>query len=151
MREGNRCPWCAQCEGLALAFAPSSPRGVPRASPDRGRASAAREGLAEVEQIAAGCYEPALNQLQGQLLLASKEPDETGAEASFRRAIAIARGRSAKSFELRAASSLARLWRDQGKRTQAHDLLAPVYDWFTEGFDTLDLQETKTLLNELAR
>ena len=72
------------------------------------------------------------------------------AEAYFERAIAIARAQQAKSWELRAAMSLARLWRDQGKRDAARDLLAPVYNWFTEGFDTLDLKEAKALLDELA-
>ena len=67
----------------------------------------------------------------------------------FERALAIAREQKAKSWELRAAMSMARLWRDQGKRQQARDLLAPVYGWFTEGFDTLDLKEAKALLDEL--
>ncbi len=71
------------------------------------------------------------------------------AESAFRRALKIARRQEAKSLELRAAASLAKLWRDQGKREQAHNLLAPVYGWFTEGFDTPDLEEAKTLLNEL--
>jgi predicted ATPase len=62
----------------------------------------------------------------------------------------VANRQSAKTFELRAATSLARLWRDQGKRTEARDLLAPVYDWFTEGFDTPGLQDAKRLLDELA-
>ena len=70
-------------------------------------------------------------------------------ETCFEQALQVARGQSAKSFELRAAMSLARLWRDQGKRDAARDLLAPVYGWFTEGFDTLDLKEAKALLDEL--
>ena len=73
------------------------------------------------------------------------------AEACFEHALAVARAQQAKSWELRAATSMARLWRDQGKRDQARDLLAPVYGWFTEGFDTLDLQEAKALLDALAR
>ena len=71
-------------------------------------------------------------------------------ESRFHVALAIARGQSARSFELRAATSLARLWRDQGKREEARGLLAPVYGWFTEGFDTLDLKEAKALLDALA-
>ena len=67
----------------------------------------------------------------------------------FESALAVARKQQAKSWELRAAMSMARLWRDQGKRDKARDLLAPVYGWFTEGFDTLDLKEAKALLDEL--
>ena len=72
------------------------------------------------------------------------------AEACFQQALAIARRQQAKSWELRAATSLSRLWQYQGKRAEAHALLAPVYSWFTEGFDTADLQEAKALLEELA-
>ena len=72
------------------------------------------------------------------------------AEVYFERALTVARAQQAKSWELRAAISMARLWRDQGKREEAYDLLAPVYGWFTEGFDTLDLKEAKALLDKLA-
>ena len=72
------------------------------------------------------------------------------AEAYFESALEVARAQQAKSWELRAAMSLARLWRSQGKPQQAHELLAPVYGWFTEGFDTLDLKDAKALLEELA-
>jgi len=71
------------------------------------------------------------------------------AETHFERALGIARQQQAKSWELRAAMSMARLWCGRGKRQQAHDLLAPVYGWFTEGFDTLDLKKARTLLDEL--
>jgi predicted ATPase len=74
--------------------------------------------------------------------------DHGAAEASFRDAINVARCQSAKTWELRAATSLARLWRDQGKRPEARDLLAPIYGWFTKGFDTPDLKEAKALLGE---
>jgi predicted ATPase len=77
------------------------------------------------------------------------ERDAAKAEAYFEHALAVARAQQAKSLELRAAMSMARLWRDQGKRDAAHDLLAPVYGWFTEGFDTLDLKQAKALLDEL--
>ena len=73
------------------------------------------------------------------------------AEACFRRALDVARHQQAKSLELRAAMSLARLWQQQGKRDKAYELLAPVYGWFTEGFDTADLQEAEELLEELGR
>ena|ERR1700675_4188885 len=72
------------------------------------------------------------------------------AQAHFERALKIARAQQARSWELRAATGLARLWRDQGRRTEARDLLAPIYSWFTEGFDTLDLREAKALLDNLA-
>ena len=77
-------------------------------------------------------------------------PDAAQAEACFHQALDVARQQQAKSFELRAATSLARLWQRQGKRTEARELLAPIYSWFTEGFDTADLQEAKALLEELA-
>ena len=72
------------------------------------------------------------------------------AEASYRRAIERARSQEAKSWELRAATSLARLWRDQGKRAEARELLAPIYGWFTEGLDTADLKDAKALLDHVA-
>jgi predicted ATPase len=72
------------------------------------------------------------------------------AQTCFERALSIARQQQAKSWELRAAMSMARLWRDQGKRDEAREVLAPVYGWFTEGFDTRDLKEAKALLDELA-
>jgi predicted ATPase len=88
------------------------------------------------------------HRLRGDLLSATG--DQAAAEENYRRALSVARQQSAKTFELRAASSLACLWRDQGKRDEARDLLAPVYGWFTEGFDTLDLKEAKALLDTLA-
>jgi predicted ATPase len=93
--------------------------------------------------------EAEIHRTAGEIALISPEPDAAKAQAHFERAIAIARAQKAKSWELRAATSLARLWRDRGKRQQARDLLAPVYGWFTEGFDTLDLKEAKALLDEL--
>jgi predicted ATPase len=85
--------------------------------------------------------------MKGDLLILTD--NRISAEACFRHAIALARRQEAKLWELRASTSLARLWRDQGKRTEARDLLAPIYGWFTEGFDTLDLKEAKALLEEL--
>jgi predicted ATPase len=76
--------------------------------------------------------------------------DDAAAEQLYRQALAIAQNQSAKAFEVRAATNLVRLWRDQGKRTEARDLLAPIYSWFTEGFDTPVLQDAKALLDELA-
>ena len=89
--------------------------------------------------------------LRGALLLRQgPRPPWEEAEACFQQALAIARQQQAKSWELRAATSLTRLWHQQGKHQEAHDLLAPVYSWFTEGFDTADLQEAKALLDALA-
>jgi predicted ATPase len=86
----------------------------------------------------------------GEILLNSSDPDAAKAQAHFERALKIARAQQARSWELRAATGLARLWRDQRRRTEDRDLLAPIYGWFTEGFDTLDLREAKALLDNLA-
>ena len=94
--------------------------------------------------------EAEINRIAGEIALKSPRPDATKAETYFHRALSVARQQQAKSWELRASMSMARLWRDQGKPQQARELLAPVYDWFTEGFDTLDLKEAKALLSELA-
>ena len=112
--------------------------------------SAVREALAETEKTEVRWCEAELNRLEGELVLAAAEPEESGAEASFRRAIALARRQDAKSWELRAATSLARLLARQGRREEARGLLAPVYGWFTEGFDIADLKAAKALLAELA-
>jgi class 3 adenylate cyclase/predicted ATPase len=93
--------------------------------------------------------EAEVHRIVGEIALMAPKPDAAKAEAYFKHALAVAREQQAKSWELRAAKSMARLWRDQGKRQQAHDLLALVYGWFTEGFDTLDLKEAKALLDEL--
>jgi predicted ATPase len=103
-----------------------------------------------VETTKERLWEAEINRIAGEAVLKSPEPDEAQAETYFERALAVARAQQAKSWELRAAMSMARLWRDQGKRDEARDLLAPVYGWFTEGFDTLDLKEAKVLLDELA-
>ena len=95
-------------------------------------------------------YEAEVNRIAGEIALMAPEPDAAKAQECFEQALAIARAQQAKSWELRAATSLARLWRDQGKREEARELLAPVYGWFTEGFDTLDLKEAKALLDELS-
>jgi predicted ATPase len=88
--------------------------------------------------------------LQGELLLHHALPEVAQAEACFQQALAVARRQQAKSWELRAAINLARLWQHQGKRDEARELLAPIYGWLTEGFDTADLQEAKALLQELS-
>ena len=107
------------------------------------------EAMAAVETAKERWCEAEVNRIAGEIALLSPEPDVAKAEAYFERALAVAREQQAKSWELRAAMSMARLWRDRGKRDEARDLLAPVYGWFTEGFDTLDLKEAKALLAEL--
>ena len=94
-------------------------------------------------------WEAEIYRIRGVLLLRQAVPQPEEAEACFQQALAIARRQQAKSLELRAAVSLARLWQQQGKRREAHDLLVSVYGWFTEGFDTADLQETRGLLDAL--
>jgi predicted ATPase len=95
--------------------------------------------------------EAEVNRIAGEVALKSPTPDTEKAEKYFDRALTVARQQQAKSWELRAAMSMARLWRSQGKPQQARELLAPVYGWFTEGFDTLDLKQAKALLDELAQ
>jgi predicted ATPase len=87
----------------------------------------------------------------GEIMLLAPKRDAAKAEAYFSHALTITRAQEAKSWELRTAMSMARLWRDQGKPQQARELLAPIYGWFTEGFDTRDLKEAKALLNELSK
>jgi class 3 adenylate cyclase/predicted ATPase len=105
--------------------------------------------LTAVETTKERWYEADIHRTAGELALLSPQPDATKAEVCFERALAVARKQRAKSWELRAAMSMARLWHKKGKREQARDLLAPVYGWFTEGFQTLDLKEAKALLGEL--
>ena len=107
------------------------------------------EAMNVVETTKERWYEAEVNRIAGEIALLSLEPHVTKAEMYFERALAIARKQQAKSWELRAATSMARLWRDQGKRQQARGLLASVYGWFTEGFDTLDLKEARALLDTL--
>jgi len=108
------------------------------------------EALTVVEQTGERSYEAELHRLTGQLLLARSAAHHTEAETCFRRALDVARHQQAKSWELRAAMSLSRLWQLQGKHTAARRLLAEVYSWFTEGFDTTDLREAAALLEALA-
>ena len=104
-----------------------------------------------VEQQEERWWEAEIARLRGVLLLRQTETPQAEAETCFRQALDIARHQEAKSLELRAATSLARLWQQQGKRAEAYDLLAPIYHWFTEGFDTADLQDARALLAELSR
>src|SRR5262249_53582194 len=107
------------------------------------------EALTLVDATGERCYESELYRLKGELLLKQSLDNQAEAESCFHHALDLARHQQAKSFELRTATSLARLWQRQGKRQEAHDLLAPVYGWFTEGFDTADLKDAKGLLDAL--
>jgi class 3 adenylate cyclase/predicted ATPase len=106
--------------------------------------------MENVERSKERWCEAEVHRIAGEIALKSSTPDTEKAEKYFDRALAVARQQHAKSWELRAAMSMARLWRDQGKVQQARELLASVYDWFTEGFDTLDLKDARALLDELA-
>jgi predicted ATPase len=107
------------------------------------------EAVSTIEATKERWYEAEINRTAGEIARLSHDLDAGKVEAYFNRALSVARQQQAKSWELRAAMSLARLWRDQGKVQQARELLAPVYGWFTEGFETRDLKEAKALLNEL--
>jgi predicted ATPase len=108
------------------------------------------EALTLVDKTGERWYEPELYRLTGALLVQQSADHHAEAQACFYQALDVARAQQAKSFELRAATSLCRLWQQQGKRAIARDPLVPIYGWFTEGFDTADLQEAKALLEELA-
>jgi predicted ATPase len=120
---------------------------------DSGQPAAGQALLAEawalVDKNGERWYAAELHRLQGALHLQQGTPAVPQAEQCFQQALAVARRQQAKAWELRAAMSLARLWQQQGKRAEAYELLAPIYGWFTEGFDTADLQEAKALLDEL--
>jgi predicted ATPase len=107
------------------------------------------DALDQVERTGVRWIEAELHRLRSELLLALPQPDQAKVEKCFRQALAVAREQDAKMWELRAATSLSRLWAGQGKRAMAHDLLAPIYGWFTEGFETADLRDAKALLDEL--
>ena len=109
-----------------------------------------REAMTAAEATKERWCEAHIHRIAGEIALKSPRPDTENAQGYFEHALGVARKQQAKSWELRAAMSMARLWRDQGKPQQARELLAPVYGWFTEGFDTLDLKEAKALLDELA-
>ncbi|HEY1783707.1 MAG TPA: adenylate/guanylate cyclase domain-containing protein [Roseiarcus sp.] len=108
------------------------------------------EATALAERTGERWFDPEISRVSGEIELLSPERDAAKAQAHFECALDIARGQQARSWELRAATSLARLMRDQGRRAKAYDLLAPIYGWFTEGFDTLDLKAARALLEELA-
>jgi predicted ATPase len=110
---------------------------------------AINEAIAQIEATKEQWCLAEIYRIAGEMALHAPDRDDVKAEEHFNRALSVARQQQAKSWELRAATSLARLRRSQGKPQQARELLAPVYSWFTEGFDTLDLKEAKVLLDEL--
>jgi predicted ATPase len=111
--------------------------------------SSLAEALALVDSTGERWLEAEIHRLNGEVLHLLPRRDKQGVEDEFATALRIARSQAAKSFELRAASSLARLWAEHGERQRAHDLLSPIYGWFSEGFDTADLREAKDLLKVL--
>ncbi len=148
-------------QGLAAYLATGAELGRPRQlamlAEAYGRVGQTAEGLAvlaealtAVHNTGERSYEAELYRLKGELLLARSAAKQAEADACFRQALDVARRQQAKAWELRAAMSLSRLWQQQGKRIEARQLLAPVYGWFTEGFDTADLQEAKALVAELS-
>jgi predicted ATPase len=150
MRQGIAAVWTT---GQSLA----RPFGLVLLAEAAGRAGQVEEGLCllaealeALEVNAQGDMRVEAHRLQGELLLRQPTPDAAQAEACFQQASAVARHQQAKSWELRTALSLSRLWQQQGKRAEVYELLAPLYGWFTEGFDTADLQEAKALLEALA-
>jgi predicted ATPase len=107
------------------------------------------EALSLAERHAERWWEAELHRLRGDVCLKQAAPDVPQAAACFQQALALAHRQQARSLELRAAMNLSRLWQHQGKRQEAYDLLAPLYGWFTKGFDTADLQEAKARLDKL--
>jgi predicted ATPase len=143
----------AQRSTGATVLIPSYLSSLARAYADLGRFDDAwryiDEAMKAVETTKEKLFEAEIRRIAGEITLLSPQRVAAEAQAYFERALTVARQQQAKSWELRAAMSMARLWCDHGKAQQARELLAPTYDWFTEGFDTLDLKEAKTLLDEL--
>ena len=138
----------------ATMFLPWRQTLLARAQADLGQVGDAwrcvEDAMTTIEKTGERWCEAEVYRIAGAIALKSPRPDAAKAQAYFEKALTVARQQHAKSWELRAAMSLARLWRDQGKTSYARELLAPVYGWFTEGFDTRDLKEAKALLEELA-
>jgi tetratricopeptide (TPR) repeat protein len=127
-----------------------SAAGLAEAELCAGNLDQAAAALAEAERVSHGWWRSEILRLRGDLVRAGSAQEGDEAEQLYREAIAVARNQEAKSFELRAATALARLWAEQGQRAEARELLAPVFGWFTEGFDTADLKDAKALLDDLA-
>ena len=136
--------------GLLVVLAPLAEGYLRGRRPEEGLEVVA-DGLALARKSGAGLFQPGLFETKGELLLLQGASNAAEAEDCFRQAIRIAQGQSAKLSELRATTSLARLLAKQGKRDEARTMLADIYGWFTEGFDTADLKEAKALLEQLSR
>ena len=147
--------------GMAAAEATGAPLATPfhltLLSEALALAGKIEEGLATLDDALAKAaasgergWDAEIHRLHGELTALLPSPDPAKAEKSFRTALAIARKQGTRGYELRAATSLARLWGEQGRRDEARKLLAPVYGWFTEGFDTADLKDARALLVEFA-
>jgi class 3 adenylate cyclase/predicted ATPase len=148
-------PGLAACRSVENTFlTPVGLSLLAKSYADLGQLDDAWRSVDEAKSVIEGTketwFEAHVHCIAGEIALKSPLPDAAKAEAHFERALAIARQQQAKSWELRAATSMARLWRDQGKPQQARELLAPIFGWFTEGFDTRDLIEAKALLDKLA-
>jgi predicted ATPase len=139
----------------SIVFVPWYVAHMARAHAELGQLDEARRQMAEaltsMEKTGETWCKSDIQRIAGEIALLAPEPDISKAEMHFDRALAIAREQQARSWELRAAMSMARLLRDQGKGQTARALIAPVYDWFTEGFTTQDLKEAKALLDDLAQ
>ena len=150
MRQGLAA-WQAKGQRLLQPFVwPCWPRRVGQAGRSRKGCGAGRGAGGIATTLGSACSEAEVYRLKGELLLQQPAEHEREAETCLQQALDIARRQQAKSLELRAAMSLARLWQRQGKRAEAHALLAPIYGWFTEGFDTADFQEARALLEALS-
>jgi hypothetical protein len=140
----------AHCDQAIPLYDPASHRSLATRFGQDSRASTFGEAMSTGETTKETWSDAEIHRTAGEIALMSPEPDASKAETYFERALSVARAQQAKPWELRAAMSMARLWRDQGKQQRACGLLAPVYGWFTEGFDTLDLREAEALLDYLA-
>ena len=147
LRSGSGAYRATGAEHGCPIISPSWPGHVRSQGKLKRRLTLLDDALQIVERTGERWFAAELNRHKGQLLL--RQGHSEAAEELYRKALSIAEEQEAKLWELRAAESLARLRRDQGRRAEARDLLAPVYGWFTEGFDTADLKEAKALLDEL--
>jgi predicted ATPase len=151
LREGLRGMRATGAEAMRPSFLALLAETYGTLSQPEAGLAALTEALTIIRTTGERWEEPELYRLKGALLLQQSIDNHAAAQACFQHAVAVARALQAKSLELRAATSLARLWQYQDKGTAARELLIPIYGWFTEGFDTADLQEAKVVLEELSQ